>query len=656
MYRYISVFLVLFLGIFLLSCGDDDDSIVNSVDTTAPAAVSNLRIMDDVDSTCILTWTATGDDDSAGTAASYDLRYATDSATLLLWTNAVQFPVPFSPNQQGRLELMEIDGLDPDTQYYFALKVSDESDNESDISNIASEGPPDKPTITLTSPQTNTALGDYVVITADASDNVGVAYVKFFIGDEFVGSDLVPPYSVLVLYGDYYSHGRQISLFAQAFDTDLNVSGSQVVYCTIDTALFAPDASTLSSSVVVTDSSVTLEWTGNDEPDFEKYSILYDTLDFSGTHAASFSIDIDSKDDTTAMVTGLIDTIDYYLQIATEDEFGNVGYGNMVTVTTANRAPAAPLLTAVYRNVNEIKIGWSASLERDFQDYRVYRSLDDNVTTDDLLLATITNRATATYTDDAVDTGIVYYYGVIVSDAYGLSSQSNTIEVTSDFSSYALEFNGSDNYCIVPHYAALDFTTTFTIEAWVYPYSNSAFARIVDKTESTCCLQYSLLLSDGYIGTDIGRQMTSSYSRNQSNQAVPLNSWHHIALTYDAGTVTYYYDGLPVDTNTIAITYLSAFATDLNFGRRLLYNEFYFHGLIDEIRIWNIERSDSDIAATYNSILTGSEPGLVGYWTFDEGVGQTAHALVGNDCQLGSTSGVDTNDPTWVVSSAPMKK
>jgi len=41
--------------------------------------------------------------------------------------------------------------------------------------------------------------------------------------------------------------------------------------------------------------------------------------------------------------------------------------------------------------------------------------------------------------------------------------------------------------------------------------------------------------------------------------------------------------------------------------------------------------------------------GLVGYWSFDEGIGQTAYdaSNYSNDGTLGSTSGVDTNDPKW---------
>jgi hypothetical protein len=53
---------------------------------------------------------------------------------------------------------------------------------------------------------------------------------------------------------------------------------------------------------------------------------------------------------------------------------------------------------------------------------------------------------------------------------------------------------------------------------------------------------------------------------------------------------------------------------------------------------------------------TGSEAGLVAYWSFNEGEGQTAYDFVGgNDGYLGSDwENPDDNDPAWVESDAPV--
>ena len=52
--------------------------------------------------------------------------------------------------------------------------------------------------------------------------------------------------------------------------------------------------------------------------------------------------------------------------------------------------------------------------------------------------------------------------------------------------------------------------------------------------------------------------------------------------------------------------------------------------------------------------LRGDEDGLVGYWDFDEGVGQVAGDVKGNDGQLGDVDIPDNSDPNWVDSVPPV--
>ena len=59
------------------------------------------------------------------------------------------------------------------------------------------------------------------------------------------------------------------------------------------------------------------------------------------------------------------------------------------------------------------------------------------------------------------------------------------------------------------------------------------------------------------------------------------------------------------------------------------YGSRYFDGRIDEVRIWNIAREQADIIADMDSTLFGNENGLVAYYHFNEGEGDTLY-----DCLL----------------------
>jgi len=84
----------------------------------------------------VLTWSAPGDDGHVGTAAVYDIRYASDSLIMANWTLATQATGEPTPHVAGTTETFSIT-LGPGT-WWFALRASDEVGNQSEMSNIVS--------------------------------------------------------------------------------------------------------------------------------------------------------------------------------------------------------------------------------------------------------------------------------------------------------------------------------------------------------------------------------------------------------------------------------------------------------------------------------------------------------------------------------------
>jgi len=67
-----------------------------------------------------------------------------------------------------------------------------------------------------------------------------------------------------------------------------------------------------------------------------------------------------------------------------------------------------------------------------------------------------------------------------------------------------------------------------------------------------------------------------------------------------------------------------------------------YNGLVDDVRIWNVARTQAEIRVKMNRALTGSESGLAAYWPFDEGTGGTAHDQTAN-----GNDGTLVNGPAW---------
>jgi hypothetical protein len=104
-------------------------------DTTAPARVTDLAVTGTSGLSVELGWTATGDDGVSGQAEAYDLRYAEGPITDQNWQDATLVEGVGIPGTGGAMETFAVIGLDPGIEYGFALAVSDEAGNRSDLSN-----------------------------------------------------------------------------------------------------------------------------------------------------------------------------------------------------------------------------------------------------------------------------------------------------------------------------------------------------------------------------------------------------------------------------------------------------------------------------------------------------------------------------------------
>ncbi len=258
----------------------------------------------------------------------------------------------------------------------------------------------------------------------------------------------------------------------------------------------------------------------------------------------------------------------------------------------------------------------------------------------------------------------LYYFAIVSYDELGNRSGFSNIAActTATGSNFCLYYDGGD-WAKIPFDSVLNTGTQITLEAWYFLQSDfgTMHAAVIDKPalgHVNPYYQYNLVPvvpSDNIPDFYAQLAVNDRYDPFEVQTAGEVDTWMHAALTYDGYTKRLYLNGdLIAEANEDGT--ISSFDTDIKLGALGNLNTWFFKGYIDEIRLWNIARSQEEIQQTMNHSLNGDEAGLVAYWNFNEGQGQIFHDLTGNnvDGYLGDSLGIDNRDPTWIESTAPI--
>jgi hypothetical protein len=127
----------------------------------------------------------------------------------------------------------------------------------------------------------------------------------------------------------------------------------------------------------------------------------------------------------------------------------------------------------------------------------------------------------------------------------------------------------------------------------------------------------------------------------QSTTAIPLQSWHHIAVTRSGANCAFYLDGVAAGTGS-GITSPAAATNALLIGA-FPGGTSPFNGMIQSARIFNASLSAGQIQQIYNDTLYANT-NAVGHWPMNEGYGTNVADISGLTTNAGTISG----GPVWV--------
>ncbi len=195
-----------------------------------------------------------------------------------------------------------------------------------------------------------------------------------------------------------------------------------------------------------------------------------------------------------------------------------------------------------------------------------------------------------------------------------------------------------------------------TMEVWVRAYTFGENRKIMGKLSSQ--------FNNGYV---LGFENLNLYSEifNPAKQEVPRSgpgpipqdsAWVHLATTYNAnGQMVNYINGVNVGEITVfPQAGITANSEPFIIGLApwdLL--SFEFVGNLDEVRIWNVARTEQQIKNSMFHQLSGNETGLVAYYDFNADQDSIVHDKAVNQLD-GLLNNANSSCFSWAHSYAPV--
>lgn len=182
----------------------------------------------------------------------------------------------------------------------------------------------------------------------------------------------------------------------------------------------------------------------------------------------------------------------------------------------------------------------------------------------------------------------------------------------------SLNFDGSNDY-VQTSFAGVMGKANRTFEAWVnVDTTASGNITIVDyglnavgsrNTFSVSGTNQLIFISGG----------TNANISSPSN-AVPSGKWTHVAFVLNNETGYLYVNGKQVGTGSLSTVNTPTGNTNVRIGQRVPGGSIPFKGSIDEVRIWDVARTATEISNNMGTEFCETDSHLVAYHKFNQGI------------------------------------
>ena len=404
------------------------------------------------------------------------------------------------------------------------------------------------PTVFVTAPASGSTISGTITVSADASDNVGVAGVQFTLDGANLGAeDTTAPYSVTWDTTSTANGSRTLSAVARDLAGNTNTASGVTV--TVDNPVdTTPPIISGVSATSLTLSGATIAWTTNEAADSQ--------VEYGVTTSYGFTTTLDP-----ALVTSHSQTLanlsagaTYHYRVLSSDAAGNPAASGDFTFTT----PTA-----------------SANLMGHWQ----------------------FEEGSGSIAGDSSGNG---NFGTLL----------NGPAWTAGIAGGGLSFDGVDDAVDVGNNASLNPANSLTLAVWVNSGNLTATQMVFSKYGAL--IQYFIRLQTGG-GLRFSLNAGGVTTDLNSGATLSVNTWHHIAGTYDGTAMRFYIDGV-LDSSVAKTGAMTDNGSNVQIGRRSN-NRMFFKGALDEARIYDRALSSQEVKDLYDSNAPMIDPTQVGQWT-----------------------------------------
>jgi hypothetical protein len=417
------------------------------------------------------------------------------------------------------------------------------------------------PTVAITAPVDGANVGGTQLVTASASDSgSGVAGVQFKLdGANLGGEDTSTPYTIS--WDTTQVTGGQHTLTAVARDAAGNTATSAPVVVNVQNGLACPTGEwkaeyftnlTLTGSPAVTrcEQAIDNGW-GTGSP-------------VAGVGADNFSVRWSGRFTFRGGSTTFVATADDGVRVRLDgsvviDQWRDQAAATFVALRTVG-AGAHDITVEYYERSGQAvaRVSWREGL----------------------VAAYNFDESTGTTAGDRSGNG-------------NTGTVSGATRTTSGRNGRALSFDGINDWVTIADANSLDLSNGLTLESWVYPTALGSTARAVLYKEATGTSRYALYANTSSrpgARVDVGGGRTAIGAAQLS-----LNTWTHIAATFDGVTLNLFVNGVAVS-STPAAGSIAASTAALRIGGHAVASE-WFRGRIDDVRVYSRALSVAEIQA-----------------------------------------------------------